>query len=159
MGVDITIKVYSRDKDFKGEIDFGGRCSEWFNDLQNKGHVSEIAYEYLDDYKSYDVEDWDKEYKEYGYGGFRVSAEDYVEWYNLYKPYLKAGWVSKYDAWLLHNKNIPFNLLEVYHNLPEENSENYEWIEYEDEYECGGWLVRELAAFEPTDYLIIYFDC
>lgn len=171
MGMDIHLHIVHKGEVLAKSI-FDGRNSDWFGNMIGR-HISEPAYRQL----PYEY-DWNCEgncpenLKEEYLGELEdfhgrwtfdersVNVGDFREWYMKYKPCLKAGYVSKYDAWLYEKKNIIPYLESVEHFLDEDDKSDKVWLEFNDPYEPSCWLYKYLARNEVPDeaWLVYCFD-
>ena len=168
MGRDIHMQVFKRDKNnklniFEEEI-FDGRNSDWFNNLVGNGWDNE--YDFLPTYWGV-PEDAPEKYKEiyenrkdncyFDFRYFRVI--DFLNWYNKYKPYLKAGWATRYEEWICRVKNMPLEYLPI--SKPDDDGDEYTFIEYENKNDCSKWLYEYIKEKELgfEDIIFYYFDC
>lgn len=170
MARDIFIRFYDEKLNrvnvgFDDFYDRLGRDYEWFDNLRGTGF--DVEYDYLDYRYDYKIrnEILDKDFPkdnlyECGYDYNAIDVKDYLEWYNKYKPYYKAGWVSKYDKWLYDKKGIVPNddKVTLYR---EENDIDKEWLEYEKDY-CSDTILVEIIKevtekFPNVKYLFFYF--
>ena len=168
MGVDIHIYVVDKFGKKKTEELYDGRNYRWFDNLRDRGMDPEYNYfprlywndtprEIFNLFKDLEKDDY------YGMAAVRIS--DLIEWYNHYRPYVHAGWVTKYDAWLYHAKNIIPSEDDVYTDpsiIEDFKIELYEFIEYEDKYNPMSVIYDEITKntnIANDDYLIFYFDC
>ena len=158
MGVDIHTFIV-KDKKIIAENLYDGRNSEWFNNLQGRG--DDIEYERL--YTMYGIspqapDEFNEKYSQKNgyYGFYYISVGEFKEWYEKYKPYLKAGWASVWDAWAIKNKGYIPDYLSHY---KEDESEVF--IEYNDLYEPSRHIYEYLIEHEidnDADFQF-FFDC
>lgn len=159
MGVDIHMNIVDKDGNILKENIFDGRNSEWFDNISGKGD---------DEYAEFPWRCLTKEFepalpnKEYYYGHKMVKVSDFCEWYENYKPYLKAGWVTKYDAWAYKKKNIiPYEVYRSISAIPVDERAEYVFCEYE-EYDPSTYIYNLIMKeyFEVRETYIVYcFDC
>ena len=165
MGIDIHMFIAKDEKIIRDDI-FDGRNSEWFRNIMGDGNDEE--------YNTYPVRNyhWKNEgivpeelikgYPDDIYYGFRiVNVGKFREWFEKVKPYLSAGWVSRYDAWAYEKKGIiPFDSVRnlAVSDLPPEDAV---FIEYENPYDCSKWLYDYLAEEDISDdaFIVYCFDC
>lgn len=174
MGADIHLHIVHNNKILKKEI-YKNRNSEWFDNMIGR-YTTEPAYDYL----PYDY-DWecegqcpqeliDEYLKEsedgvlprWTYDERSIKVKDFLDWFIKYQPALKAGYVSKYDAWLYENKHIIPSSENLEHYLwADVKQRDFVWIEFTDPYEPSRWLFNYLKENEiPEDAWIVYcFDC
>ena len=141
---------------------FDGRNSDWFNNLTGQGIEDEYDYfprRWSIPNKAPDkITDAYNNSHDYGYFDFfYVNVKEFKDWYEKYKPYLKAGWVNTYDKWRIEKKEyIPD---ELPHYLPEEyNPNDVYFVEYVDKYDCSRWLYNYLNEnYIPDDAEITYY--
>ena len=159
IGVDIHTFIV-KDKKIIAENLYEGRNSDWFNNLQQG---EDIEYDHFQWYKQFGFspqapDELEKKYsKENGYYGFfYISVKDFKDWFDKYKPFLKAGWASKWDAWAIENKGYIPEYLSHYKSEEEDT-----FIEYVDEYEPSSHIYDYLVHKDiPDDADIqIFFDC
>ena len=161
MGVDIHMHIIDKDGKVLAKEIFDGRNSDWFNNLQGCGWDEE--YDYFPAYSGL-PENCAKEIKsfmgEIGYYGFcDMTIRDYRNWFNKYRPDIKAGWVSTYDKWRMERKHyipedLPISL------SPEDNKDDMHFVEYENIHDCSKWLYNYLEKNDfPMDaHIVYYFD-
>ena len=165
MGVDITMSIIRGNEYIKENI-FDGRNSEWFNNLEGRGWDDEYDH-LLTDYGIPDevpnkIKDHFDNKIDYGYYDFHyITVFEFKKWFKTYRPDLKAGWVSTYDKWKWEHKHIAPK--DPKHYLDEDDDlRDIHFIEYDDKYECSGWLYDYLIdnkkEIEDTDIIIYYFD-
>lgn len=158
------MSIVKDNKFIKRDI-FKGRNSEWFGNLQGNGWedeydhfpsvrgIPEIVPEEIK--KNFDKAD---DYGDYDF--HYVIAGAFCEWFNKYRPDLKAGWVSTYDKWRIEKKGyIPEN---PQHYLePEDRIEDMQFVEYQDKYDCSLWLYNYLLDNEiyADAVIVYYFNC
>ena len=168
MGVDIHIYVVDKFGKKKTEELYDGRNYRWFDNLQDRGMDPEYNYlprlywndtprEIFNLFKDLETKDY------YGMAAVRIS--DLIGWYNKYRPHVHAGWVTKYDAWLYHAKDIIPSEDDVYTDpsiIEDFKVELYEFIEYTDKYNPMTEIYDKITqdtGIANDDYLIFYFDC
>lgn len=158
MGLDIRMHIIDTNGELIAEDIFDGRNSEWFNNLMGDGSGWDDEYEELpmNYYFPDNIPEKVKKEMEWNFSQRAIVVKDYLEWYAKYKPFLHAGWVHKYDAWLIRNKG--YTPSEVQHYLyAEDRIEDMEFISYEDKYDCNIWLSTYLLNNKiPNDAIIIY---
>ena len=163
MGVDIHMFI-CRKGEILGDDIFDGRNSEWFNNLQQQYYDNEydhlnIRYGFSDDVP----ENLRKRFNDPGsyYGHHNIRVGDFAEWFEKYRPDLDAGWFSTYDRWRIERKGWVPDSDYVKHELEEgDNPVDYEFVEFEDKYDCSRWLYHYMANKKiPYDATINYcFD-
>ena len=161
MGVDIHMSIVKNKEVIAADI-FDGRNSEWFDNLQGNGWADE--YDYLP--KKFGFSDQTpeniKQYynKDAGfYGFYTVQVSEFKNWFEKYRPDLRAGWASTYDKWRIENKGyIPEDLPITLDK--DMNPADMYFIEYNNLYDCSRWLNYYLIDNKiPYDADIIYcFD-
>lgn len=176
MGVDIHLHIVHNGELLKKDI-FDGRNSDWFGNLS--GRVTEIAYDEFPCRYDWDCEghcpdslkdEYLKERKDeywsgrWTYDERAINVKDFKDWYVKYKPYLKAGYVTRYDAWVYEKKGIAPSPDDVEHYLWESDEPHIGdkvWIEFEYSYEPSTWLCNYLLDNDiPDDAWLVYcFDC
>lgn len=160
MGTDIHFFAIKKDTgEMLGRDLYEGRNYEWFDKLS--GNTRETEYDYLDSH--YDLpdvcaEEIVKEYEDC-YGGRHITASEFIKWYENYKPYSDAGWVTVRDSWLYYNKGI---VPDLYHNLPDDYPvENYKFIEITNVWEPSNKIynwICENCVFPHKVELVWFFD-
>ena len=94
---------------------------------------------------------------------FSLNKNDYLDWFNQYKPYIKAGYFTEYDKWLIENKGyIPDEDEVITHIENIEHPEIYTFITYKDMYSPDKNIISNIDITDDSieDYYIIYyFDC
>ena len=164
MGVDIHMFI-CRKGEILGDDIFDGRNSEWFNNLQHQGWGS--VYDHLSikgDFSKDVPEDLRERFNDPGtfYGHHNILVKDFAKWFKKYRPDLDAGWFSTYDRWRMICKGWVPDPDYVKHELEEgDNPVDYEFVEFEDEYDCSRWLYNYVVDKNiPEDATINYcFDC
>ena len=163
MGVDIHMYIV-KDKEIVADDIFDGRNTEWFNNLMQRGNNDE--YDYLpvkwcispmapDDLK-------EKYKKEDGYYGFHcMKVEDFMKWFNKYRPDKDAGWVTTYEKWAYENKGEYLEPSHYYPTNEEINPRDIHFIEVINYHDCSRWLYKYIKENSiPMDADITYwFDC
>ena len=162
MGIDIHMFIVKNGEYLKKNI-YTGRNSDWFSNLQMEGWDNE--YDYFPIWGGF-PDDMPKEHpsieelqKNCYYGFFHIKVEDYINWFNEYKPHIDAGWVSTYDKWRIENKNyIPERLSHILDK--DDNPADMHFIEVEKKYDNSKWLHDYLIENSiPMDaYIVYYFD-
>ena len=141
--MDIDFKFY--DKEYKQiivrkeDFDWHVDDSDWINNLLGKGYKPE--YERLELFHD-DIVPKDFYKTKLCFSLFLIDVEQYRTWYNLYQPFLNAGWVSRYEAWLYEKKAIVPYEDNVLKSKPSKNSDDYVWLEYRDENNVDGFLLE-----------------
>lgn len=165
MGVDIHMSII-KDKEYVAKDIYNGRNSEWFNNLQERGDAYEYDFLPIAYYNCFPKEDTPEDLnieklQEDGYYGFRtIKVDDYVNWFEKYRPDKDAGWVTTYDKWRIENKGyVPE---EVSHYLdPDDNPADMHFVVIEKKYDNAKWLYNYIMNKEINfdAYIIYYFDC
>lgn len=161
MGMDIHLGIIREDEVIAKEI-FDGRNSEWFRNLMGKGWDNE--YDYFPSCGTYPItapQDYVDKYADRGtyFGHGCIQVKDFKDWFNQYRPDLKAGWVSTYDKWRIERKNyIPEDLPITLDK--DDNINDMHFIEYVNTWDCSRWLLNYLNDHNiPDDAYICYcFD-
>ena len=163
MGVDIHMYIV-KDKEIIADNIFDGRNSEWFNNLMQRGNDDE--YDYLPvkwNISPMAPDILETEYKEEdGYYGFRyMKVEDFMKWFDKYRPDKDAGWVTAYDKWAYKNKHYYVEPLHYFPSSEEINPNDLHFIEVINYYDCSRWLYKYIKENNiPMDADITYwFDC
>lgn len=111
MGVDIDMMIMREDGTVVMKDMFMGRNYDWFEKLQLCSG-EEIYDEFLPTFSgipSFSPKSLQQAYvegEEEGCFGFHfMKVEDYLNWYDTYKPNIDAGWVSAYEKWKIERKN------------------------------------------------------
>lgn len=134
MGVDITMMVVNHKNlsEVIMEDLYTGRNYDFFSILQDREEVSFPCHnglpEEMTEGEMFDL------WKSGNYYDFHyITIKDFLQWINDYKPYLDAGWVTKYDAWQYNTRRI---IPELYHYCPDSAvAGEYEFIEVYDKYD------------------------
>lgn len=158
MGVDIHTYIV-KDKKIIAKNLYDGRNSEWFNNLQGRGSDPEYDHLFTDYGLSPQAPDElnEKYSKGDGYYGFYyISVGEFKNWYEKYKPYLKAGWASTWDAWAIKNKGYIPEYLSHYKSEEEDI-----FIEYENLYEPSTCIYEYFVNNKIDDDadFQFFFDC
>ena len=98
-----------------------------------------------------------KKEREHCFDFRHTRVGDFIEWYEIYKPNVTAGWCSKFEAWLYKNKGIiPYNLTE---NLCEEDIiEDREFIEVNSDRDPSVYFYKFFKNHNvDEDYFLNYF--
>ena len=166
MGVDIHMSIIDKEGNYlEKDVFDGGRNSEWFANLQKDGWDDEydhlpIHFGIPEKVPEKIQKDFDKPLGEGYYGFYYITVKGFKNWYENYKPDLKAGWASTYDKWRIEKKHyMPERGLPQY--LHEEyNKEDIHFVEYIDYYDCSRWLYQHLRKnkFSDDAYIVYYFD-
>ena len=150
---------------------FEGRNSEWFQNLLGHGYDDEYDHLHLTwgfpDVKPEVIEGHKTdEYKENkdGYFGFNhILVDDFLKWFEKYRPDLKAGWCSTYDKWRIEKKGyIPDYLPREIES--KDDLVDAHFVEYIDKYECSRWLYNYLSEemlkgdINEDDIIMFWFD-
>ena len=163
MGRDIHLYITKGKKIIEKEI-FDGRNSRWFDNICGKGLDDE--YNYFPN--SYGIPadapetiamTYDRA-KEDGYFDFYfMNVGKFKEWYEKYKPCLKAGWVNAYDKWRIEKKGYVPEDLPTWLSDDFREGDSY-FVEYIDIYDCSKWLFDYLDDNYISDdaTIIYYFD-
>ena len=158
IGADIHSYIV-KDKKIIAKDLYEGRNSEWFNNLQQG---EDIEYDHFQWYKQFGFspqapDELEKKCsKEKGYYGFfYISVKDFKDWFEKYKPYLKAGWASTWEAWAIKNKGYVPDYLSRY----KDNEENV-FVEYDDVYEPSRHIYNYFVNNKIDDDadLQVFFD-
>lgn len=111
MGVDMDMMVMRDDGAVVMKDMFMGRDSDWFEKLQMYS-CEEIYDDFLPAFSgipSFSPKELQRVYAEYegeGFYGFHfMKVEDYLNWYDTYKPNIDAGWVSAYEKWKIERRH------------------------------------------------------
>ena len=143
MGTNIFMYLVKDNKIVKNDI-FNGRDSEWFQNLQGNGW--DDIYDELP--RHYGVSPQapsslaTKANEVYHFDKLYMSVKDFKDWFNQYKPQLRAGWVTTYDKWNYETRGtIPD---EKRFLDKEDNINDYHFIEYTDEFDQSLWLYNYL---------------
>ena len=141
MGMDIHMYVVQNGEVLASDI-YPGRNSNWFRKLQEEG--DDEIYEQLPIVVGFSdkapIELKDRFKKEKGYfNHYHILVKFFKNWYETYRPDLKAGWVTTYDKWRMERKGyIPED---VQKTLCETDIiEDMHFVEYTDMYEGSYWL-------------------
>ena len=173
MGLDINFKFYDCEMNeikIEGIDDYVGRNGDVFHAMMSYDqdlYYPELAYlpheEYLlDEIKEKNNALYCDDYYFFGYNAMLIVAFD--EWWEKYKPYRFAGWVTKYTEWLYKEKGIVPNREEnVCIYLPDEAKEGeFVFCSFDED---GGILfsIRNLIhevqnKYPEVFYFMYYFD-
>lgn len=163
MGVDITMHIIDTKGNMLAENIFGGRNSEWFNNLRSRG--CNRAYESIPTNYGLpsvipasvqkDYLDADGNYYDFNY----ITVSEFKRWFKETKPHLEAGWVNTYDKWQYETRGLPPQ--EVHFSLDTDmNPYDYHFIEFEDLGDCSKWLYDFCNKRKYNNGIIVfYFDC
>ena len=163
MGMDIHMNIVKDGKILFKDI-FDGRNSEWFNNLMNNGWNDE--YDHLPSHMGIpencpkEIEDDFNLSANEGYFGFYyMTVKAFKNWFDNYRPDIKAGWASTYDKWRIEKKHYSPDELPIFLSK-EDNKDDMHFIEYIDYYDCSRWLYKYLKENEVPDdcYISYYFD-
>ena len=161
MGMDIHIYLAKEGEKTK-EIEFGGRNSEWFDNMMgDRGY--DDCYDYLDlhyelsPFTDKEIVEQAEEWEYFSPRYVRVDAFKY--WFEKYRPHISAGWVSTYDMWRIKNKGyIPEDM-----NIamdPNKPAEDQHFVEVVNIYDCSLWLYNYLVDNKICDdaHITYFFD-
>lgn len=143
MGTDIFMYLVKDNQIVKDDI-YKGRDSEWFQNLRGDGW--DDIYDELP--RHYGVSPQapsnlaEKANETYHFDRMYMSVKDFKDWFDQYKPPLRAGWVTTYDKWNYERRGaIPD---EKRFLDKEDNINDYHFIEYTDEFDKSLWLYNYL---------------
>lgn len=148
--------INKKTKEVVMESLFDGRCSHWFNSIDNMDEhfLDNPAYKYLP--AKYGVNEyWPEEdaaavegEERWAFHPYTIEAKAYYIWFCEHRPNFYAGWTRRYDAWCMENYNS-FNLDDLYHYLPEDAiKEDWVFIEnVEDKYNCDASVINEITNY------------
>lgn len=178
MGVDIYLHIVSKEGKMLHKNIFDGRSHEWFENMKGWGQGWDVEFKHW--YPEYGIPDNSPEEvkviyddctrslvkgesysdrEHFGYYDFRTATvKQWIIFFEKYRPDRDAGWIRKYDAFLLKRKGIIPD--EVQHYLDSDDRiEDFEWIEFDKKYDCSYWLYDFIMANQvPEDaYLVYYF--
>lgn len=148
MGMDICMHIVKNGRFIKEDI-FNGRNSDWFMKLQGKSIRDEYAKMPIKIGVSKQTPNYNENFiadkKEEGcFDFFYISVKDFETWFEKYRPDIDAGWVSTYDKWRMERKGYCPD--ELPHWLDaEDNIADMHFVEYNDPYDCSGWLYSYLV--------------
>lgn len=142
MGMDIHMRLIKKSTGFVIFDDlYDGRNSEWFNNLIGSGYGE--VYDKLfwekglpdcitegTDFEAYhNSRDW-------GAFGFQwIPAQDYVEWYEVYRPQVDAGYVTEWENWAYENGRYnPFESGIAHYIGDSANKDHYIFREFVNNY-------------------------
>lgn len=168
MGMDCTIAICDNDGTIISDNICDFRNSEWFNLLQEEG-CEDTEYAYInwnygipDKVSKQIQEDYDNRI-ESGYFNFRwITADDYVNWFERYRPDISAGWMPTYDKWLYEKKHIlnEDNMYRYLASVSLGERKEYQFVEIEKELDDSKYIYDYLMQneYSKTWNLIFYFD-
>ena len=140
MGIDIHMSLVKKSTGFViFDNLYDGRNSEWFNNLIGRGYdevYSKLSWnvgcpDCITEGEGYEA--WCKPAEYGGYGFQWIPAKEYIDWYEKYRPYLDAGYLTEWENWAYeHNRYDPFKH-EIRHYLADgDRKENYIFREFID---------------------------
>ena len=166
MGQNIKMCIVQNNEKIADNI-FKGRNSAWFIELQGDCLVQGIEHfpccNGISIFAPKDYRTTDLVYEMYGNiyitPAYYIPVQDFINWFESFRPDISAGWVNTYDRWLYEKKHIEPKLL---HELPKEIQEfDWHFIEVEDKYNLFKWLydyiINNNIPTENTD--IQYYFC
>ena len=140
MGADIHMRLIRKSTGFVVLDDlYDGRCLEWFDNLTGRGYnevYSKLSWRFgLPDCIT-EGEDFEIYQNPHDYGGYNfqwIPAKEYIDWYEKYRPYLDAGYLTEWENWAYeHSRYDPFKH-EIRHYLADgDREENYIFREFID---------------------------
>jgi hypothetical protein len=175
MGVNIHMSLVRDDGILLIPDLYDGRNYEWFDNLQQKGDNElydklPIKYGIPENVPPHILEDYNSgDYYEFHY----LQSQEYILWFNKYRPDIDAGWITTYDKWRYENKGeIP----ELCHYLPTDaNLHDMQFIEVQNPYNIDSYIMTIISNWWETHkhmingenhndpphkvYLVYYFDC
>ena len=165
MGMDIHMNIVDKDGNYIEKDIYEGRNSDWFSNLRGDGWDDE--YDHLPSYMGIPEkspedmrEKFDKPASGGYFGFYYMTVKAFKNWFDSYRPDLKAGWATTYDKWRIEKKHYVPAELPIY--VPEDatDKEHMHFVEYIDYYENSRWLYKHLKEGNiPNDaYITYYFD-
>ena len=171
MGMDIHTYIVDENGKIKYTDLYEGRNSEWFADLTERAEHNMAYANWNPDYglsKNFDPNTdpkyinckIDEDIRKWCFDFRNIKVGDFIKWYKKSKPYIEAGWCTKYEAWLYHNKGV------VPDYLAKELSEydivaDREFIEVNNPYDPATVIynfIMEHEDIEDDDYFNYFFD-
>lgn len=169
MGADIHMYLIDKEGVIVNDNLYHGNNYHWFDNITDKG--ADFEYEYFPAHYglplSKDIKIPKKIKDEYAkncyYDFYYMKLKDYVDWFNQYKPHIKAGYFTEYDRWLIENKGyIPDEDEVITHIENIEHPEVYTFMTYKNTYNPDKNIISNIDITDGSieDYYIIYyFDC
>ena len=156
MGTDIHMCLINDKGDIIKDNLYDGRNYHWFDNITGRGHDSEYkhypAYYGLPKDIKVPKKIEDDYSKDYYYDFYYMNLRDYLNWFNQYKPYIKAGYFTEYDKWQIEKKGYIPDEDEVITNIEVvEHPEIYTFMECID--------IDKINEAIEDYYIIYYFDC
>lgn len=166
MGIDIHMRLIKKSTGFViFDNLYDGRNSEWFNNLIGRGYdevYSKLWWNVgLPDCitEGIDYEVW-RNPKDYGAYGFQwISVQEYIKWYEKYRPYVDAGYVTEWENWAYENGRYnPFNHGIAHYIADDVNADRFIFREFIDEYCPDTVVYNKITSLvnEDLEDCIIY---
>ena len=171
MGRDIHIQILHEDGSYYIELPYFGRNSDWFDSITFRTedcHYNNFpacvgipdnctSRQVLDDYRTPDN---NTDYFDF----WHMRVGDFYRWYNTVKPYETAGWVTKYDEFLIKKGLSPLHCEKYLSDLIENygfDSEECVFLTFDNKNDLNSALIEAIDKYQiPDDYVIVYyFDC
>ena len=162
MGVDITMHIV-RNKEKIFEDIFDGRNYDFFHGLTNTcpEHSLGDRSGFLNKQHGWENKEEQKKLEELGYYNFyTVKVKDYIEWYKFYEPNMRAGWITRKQAWLLDHYNIEPD--DYFSSLNKDDITKDMIFKDWETYDCGYKYLYDFINdnhLEANDQIIYCFDC
>ena len=138
MGIDIHMSLVKKSTGFViFDNLYDGRNSEWFNNLIGRGYdevYSKLPWnigcpDCITEGEGYEA--WCKS-AEYGAYGFQwIPVQKYIKWYEKYRPYVDAGYVTEWENWAYENGRYnPFDYGIAHYIEDDANANHYIFREF-----------------------------
>lgn len=169
MATDIHMYLIDNKGNIINDNLYDGRNYHWFDNITNR--YTDFEYSYFPAHYGLplfeDIKIPKKIENDYtekrGYDFYYMKLKDYLNWFNQYKPHIKAGYFTEYDKWLIENKGyIPDEDEVITHIENIEHPEIYIFMTYENIYNPDKKIISKIDITDDSieDYYIIYyFDC
>ena len=133
MGMDIHVHIVDKDGGYIAKEIWDGRNRAWFakiNQEEDEWDFVNWIYNYDAKFVPADIKKIFHSDEYSGYFGFKaVKVEDFVNWFEHYKPNITAGWMRKYDAWAMVHKHETPDYVSKYWDADEMDSNDWVFVE------------------------------
>lgn len=165
MGRDMIISVIDSKGNYVKRDFCDFRNGDWFDKIMDEEYeYSRLPLEY--GIPANAPSEIKRDYEDTASGCYHFSfltVKQYKDWYHKYLPMNKAGWVTRYTAWLYHSKRIVPSPTQVCTYYPGERGDSdlpqeYMFITFEDMGDSSVWLFEQVEHCADDDYIVWYFN-